>query len=202
MRTPNNSRAALSRLGAKIVAVLVVTACAGDATAPITPPASGFTPASAGKALIDATDGTYTFTIDPSRHQSLQIGQSHLDIPAGAICNLEDSGYGPKFWNQECVSEDEPVRITATVRGADTDHPRIDFQPALRFSPKTDVRLFMFVDNATTGDDWQILYCPTAGARCIDEAKSDPSLVAHVEGELVTRRIKHFSGYVVAERYF
>jgi len=43
------------------------------------------TPTGSALALVGAKDDKYTFTIDPSSEQSLEIGPNHLDIPANAI---------------------------------------------------------------------------------------------------------------------
>jgi hypothetical protein len=58
----------------------------------------------------------------------------------------------------------------------------------------------MVVDGMTSSVDSNILYCPSVGAPCIDESLTDSTLATHVQGQngrVVTRRIKHFSGYVV-----
>jgi hypothetical protein len=54
-------------------------------------------------------------------------------------------------------------------------------------------------DQATLDNSKVVKYCNEEG--CVNEALSDSSLVSHVDENnlLVFRRIKHFSGYVVAE---
>jgi hypothetical protein len=44
-----------------------------------------------------------------------------------------------------------------------------------------------------------VKYCNESG--CMDESLTDPSLISYVDtdSKVVFRRIKHFSGYVVAE---
>lgn len=205
MRLPTMARARASLFTTLAAAGVLLTACAGEPTAPTalgeSAAVSGMSPLSpvdASAALIGTRDGTYTFTVDPRKDQRLQMGFSALDIPAGAICRLSDSGYGAAYWNESCRSESRTMTITATVRNARSDHPRIDFEPALRFNPEKRVQLYMFVDKRSKSADWTILYCSTRdAASCVNEAKADPSLEARVLGMLVTRRIKHFSGYVV-----
>jgi hypothetical protein len=184
-----------------------VVACAADATAPtasssaaVRQPA-GLTPIAASHALVGAKDGVYTFTIDPSQDQSLEIGPNHLDIPARAICDIGESSYGPEFWDDRCKAEREIVTITAIVQGADSSHPRIDFEPALRFAPDKRVMLYMTLDARANKAEWaNIFYCATGSTSCVDEAKEDASLRTTVWDRLVFRRIKHFSGYIVLSR--
>ena len=183
-----------------LLATAGLAACAADATAPSS---STLSPTGASRSLVGATDGQYTFVIDPSREQSLEIGPNHLDVPASAICRLSDTSYGPEYWDDKCTPEENLVTITATVRNANTKHPRIDFEPALRFAPDKKVTLFMTLDDRIKRDDWStILYCSTTGrSHCVDEARRDRSLETSVRGHVVSRRIKHFSGYLVSGRY-
>jgi hypothetical protein len=197
MRTSKLARARLSIVTLLTVTGVSLAGCAGDATAPIAG-TSPLAPGGVSKALAGAGDGIYTFTVDPSKNQSLQIGASHLAIAGHAICRLSDSGYGAAFWDRKCHPEAALLTITAVVSNASSDHPRIDFQPALRFSPDKTVNLYMHVDAAATSTGWNVLYCSTTGLDgCVDESLGDGSLAVQVKGQLVTRRIKHFSGYVV-----
>jgi hypothetical protein len=181
----------------------IATGCAGDSTAPIAS-AGGSTlqPVAASHALVGATDGRYTFTIDPRKNQSLEIGPNHLDIPGNAICSLAETSYGPAYWNDRCKSERALVTITAIVSEANSDHPRIDFEPALRFAPDKSVMLYMRLDAKADRAEWaSIFYCTTAEkVSCVDESKKDRSLETSVKGETVFRRIKHFSGYIILTR--
>jgi hypothetical protein len=92
------------------------------------------------------------------------------------------------------------MTITAVVRNAATDHPSVEFQPALRFSPSRQVWLYMAVTNQATLDNTKVLwYCNET--ECFDESTTDADLKSYVDTKnfMVFRRIKHFSGYVVAE---
>jgi hypothetical protein len=93
----------------------------------------------------------------------------------------------------------EQVRAWLDAQG----HPRVDFTPNIRFVPSalpTNWVILTFADYAASLDPWyNILYCTTATSACYDESTTDPSLVTTrnpVTGR-VTRRIKHFSGYLV-----
>ena len=136
----------------------------------------------------------------PSIDQSLALGASHLDIPANATCDLATSSYGAAHWNDACVAQSAPFTITAIVRNAATDHPSVDFEPALRFSPDKNVGLYLYVSNDATLDASRVVkYCNASG--CVDESISDPSLASSVDlvNRVAFRRIKHFTGYVIAQ---
>lgn len=185
---------------------LMLAACAGEATAPVAPTlrtqerTSPFVPTDAQRALVGVVDGTYHFTVDPSQSQTLQLGASGLYIPANAICDLGTSSYGMGTWNDACAPQTAPMTITAVVRNAATDHPSVEFQPALRFNPQSNVNLYLYVTDQATLDNSKVLkYCNETG--CVDESLTDPDLISNVDvdNKVVFRRIKHFSGYVVAE---
>jgi hypothetical protein len=205
MRLPMMARYRITTLSALALAGVLLAGCAGESTRP---PAlqktsqvktSPFTPTAAEKALVGVSDGTYSFEIDPSQSQSLSLGASHLDIPANAVCDLATSSYGADHWDEACEPQTEAFTIIAVVRNAATDHPSVDFEPALRFSPDKDVNLYLHVtDQATLDASRVVKYCNADG--CVDESIADASLASSVdlENRVVFRRIKHFSGYVVA----
>ena len=206
MRLPMMARSRAKTLITLAAASLMLAACAGEATAPVAPTlrtqerTSPFVPTGAQRALVGVSDGTYTFTIDPSQTQTLQLGASGLYIPANAICDLTKSSYGMGTWNDSCSPQHDPITITAVVHNSATDHPSVEFQPALRFAPQKQVWLYMSVTNQATLDATKVLYyCNATG--CMDESQTDPDLTSYVDTTnfMVYRRIKHFSGYVVAE---
>ena len=189
-------------------ASLLLAGCAGEATAPsaaqpshaATLRTSPFVPTAAQRALVGVTDGSYSFTIDPSQAQLLQLGANGLYIPANAVCDLATSSYGTGTWNDSCALQTTPFTITAVVKNAATDHPSVEFQPALRFSPTTSTYLYLSVTNKATLDASKVmLYCNETS--CTDESLADSDLRSYVDSKnfMVFRRIKHFSGYVVAE---
>ena len=206
MRLPTMARSKAKTLIPLAAASLMLAACAGEATAPVAPTlrtqerTSPFVPTDAQRALVGVVDGVYTFNIDPTQTQMLKLGASGLYIPANSICELGSSSYGIGTWNDACESQTRPMAITAVVRNAATDHPSVEFQPALRFSPTKQVWLYMAVTNQATLDNTKVLwYC--SETTCMDESQTDSDLVSYVDKEhyMVFRRIKHFSGYVVAE---
>lgn len=206
MRLPTMARPNVPTLATLLVAGVLIAGCAGEVTAP---PAvqhqsqigtSPFVPTDAQKALGGLSDGTYSFRIDPEKAQTLALGASRLDIPADAVCKLGRSGYGPGHWDDECDTQEKRFTITAVVRNAATDHPSVNFEPALRFSPSKTVMLYLHVSNDATLDASRIVkYCN--GSKCIDESVTDASLLSRVDlvNRVVFRRIKHFSGYVISQ---
>ncbi|HEX5972522.1 MAG TPA: hypothetical protein VFY85_11385 [Gemmatimonadaceae bacterium] len=211
MRLPMMARSRVSLvplLTTVATASLLLAGCAGDATSPSAAQpktlsalrTSPFVPTDAQRALVGVADGTYTYEIDPTQAQSLTFGASHLDIPANAVCDLATSSYGVGTWNDSCEPQTQPFTITAVVRNADTDHPSVEFQPALRFNPQSNANLYLYVTDQATLDNTKVMYyCNETG--CVDEAQTDADLASNVdvENKVVFRRIKHFSGYVVAE---
>ena len=206
MRLPTMARSKAKTLIPLAAASLMLAACAGEATAPVAPTlrtqerTSPFVPTDAQRALVGVVDGVYTFNIDPTQTQMLKLGASGLYIPANSICELGSSSYGLGTWNDGCASQTRAITITAVVRNAATDHPSVEFQPALRFSPTKQAWLYMAVTDQATLDNTKVLwYCNET--TCMDESQTDSDLVSYVDREhyMVFRRIKHFSGYVVAE---
>ena len=162
-----------------------------------------YAPSEADKALIGVVDGTYSVTFDPTKKQSFALGPNHLDIPANGICNLVTSGYGAAYWDKPCTPQVLPVTLTVVIANAASDHPSINFYPAMRFNPSKTVNLFMYAPKVTPTDakNWLMSYCPDLGA-CFDESLTDTSLatVIDYDHDMLFRRVKHFSGYTVAER--
>lgn len=211
MRMPMMARSRMSLvplLTTVATASLLLAGCSGDATSPSAAQpkqlsvlkTSPFVPSGAQRALVGASDGTYTFQIDPTQAQSLQFGASHLDIPANAVCDLATSSYGVGTWNDACTAQTDTFTITAVVKNAATDHPSVEFEPALRFAPEANASLYLYVtDQASLDASKVVKYCNATG--CVDESIADPDLRSNVdvENKVVFRRIKHFSGYVVAE---
>jgi hypothetical protein len=208
MRKPMTARHYAQRLGLLAAVVSILSACNADSsTIPAATPTDGQTtilnPGAPSSQLYGVDDGVYVVTFDPKRDQNFSSGKNSLVIPGNAVCDLETSGYGAEFWDAPCTPEKDPVTMTITIKNSNTDHPLMDFQPAMRFNPAKTVQLSLFVKKATQSDatNWIMLYCSMIpGERCIDESLTDPSLVSMVDrrAHLVFRRIKHFSGYVIA----
>jgi hypothetical protein len=195
--------------------VVASSACSTDATSPLplaAPESAGLSkgglPDGKAKPVDGTTDddsSTYVIQVDPRRDNYLQFGAHSLWLPAHSICDPATSSYGMGTWDLECSPLTKKITITAKVRSASGGLPRIDFEPALRFNPRRTVYLNLTVKGrqAQQAVAMGILYCPTSAAKfCVDESLTDPSLVTVLDrpDKLVYRRIKHFSGYLVAER--
>ena len=188
------------------------SACSVDATSPLplaVPERAGSSRGLAGPPKSNGSDddsssSTFTFRIDPSRDNLLRMGAHALWLPASAICDPSLTSYGTAFWNDGCTPLASPVTIIAKVRGASAGLPRVDLEPELRFNPRTSVYLTFAVKGkqAEKMASMRILYCATSAVNaCVDEALGDPSLKSVLDRpeRTVFRRIKHFSGYLVAE---
>lgn len=207
MRMPMQARPIASRL--TLLAALFLGACSNEVTSPAaTAPtraieaSSMFVPTAAQKALIGVVDGTYAVVFDPTRAQSFALGPNRLDIPANAVCNLLTSGYGAGYWNRSCLPQTLPVTLTVVIKNSQSDRPEVQFFPAMRFDPTKSVQLFMYAPKVSRDDakNWLMLYCADKGG-CTDESATDADLTTFIDytNNVLFRRVKHFSGYVVAE---
>ncbi len=188
--------------------VVASSACSTDATSPVpiaAPESAGFSKGPSTPS--DTEDGDYTFTIDPRRDNYLTFGAHSLWLPANSVCDPATSSYGMGTWSDACSPLTTSLTITAKVRSASGGLPRVDFEPALRFNPATAAYLTFTVKgkSAKVAAEVRVLYCPNSTSKdCFDEALVDPSLQTVLDrpNKMVYRRIKHFSGYLVAERGF
>jgi hypothetical protein len=212
--------------------VVASSACSTDSLDQATGPRS-MVPAAAnrdsggssfGSAFPDMSkDGTYIVNIDPNVANTLVMGVNKLEIPAGAVCDLAITNYGPSFWNAPCAPQTRAMQLTVTISSSGDSGSSIDFNPSLRFNPASNVMLTLSAPSVSVQDakDWVILYCPSAtswtsgngsggagtggGDKCVNEALNDKDLKTfiHYDAKQLSRRIKHFSlyraGYTVAE---
>ena len=207
MLMPTKARAVVTRFTLIVIATLL-GACSGEVTGPAAEPqraieaTSMFVPSASAKALIGVADGTYVFSFDPDDDQSIKLGPNRLDIPKDAICKLDSSGYGAAYWDRPCSPEGRQVTLTVIIKNAASSKPSIDFFPAMRFNPKKNVQLYMYAPRVSRDDakNWLMLYCPDRG-KCVDESLTDSDLTTYIDypNNILFRRIKHFSGYTVAE---
>ncbi|CAN5915723.1 hypothetical protein BH11GEM1_BH11GEM1_00990 [soil metagenome] len=199
----------IAAIGLLVASGTLIGACAGEVTAPraaSVESTSMFVPSAAAKALIGVADGVYKVTFDPKHDQAIALGPNTLSIPENAVCDLATSGYGADYWNRSCKPETKLINLVITIKGASSAHPSMDFAPAMRFNPalKDDVvQLFMYAPHVSKDDakNWLMFYCPDKG-KCVDESLTDNSLVTSIDrkNNMLFRRVKHFSGYTVAER--
>lgn len=179
---------------------LTIAACRDVATAPtqqhIAPSAPNYNRTPSG----EISSGT--FVIDPSVSQTAYLSGIHsVSFPAGSVCDMSVSSYGPSEWDRPCTPATSKITISFRSWYDSDGEPMVEFQPALRFVPTKTVTLQLkykgtdaFVAHPT------ILYCADGSPICIDESLTDATLVTQysMNGHIVSRRIKHFSGYVVS----
>jgi hypothetical protein len=150
---------------------------------------------------IKADTQSTLLVFDPAQGGQYSLGNGNkLYIQPGGICDL-GSEYGPAAWDLPCKLADLPVVIVARTWYDASQHPHVEFSPALRFVPRDDgssAELWLN-DKAAADDDASVIrYCDEL--KCYDESAGDRSLATlHDKSQgFVFRRIKHFSGYQVS----
>jgi len=155
-------------------------------------------------ATLTMTDTVnFSFVVNPAAYQSVYLGAGNsVRFPAGSVCDPASS-YGTSEWDNACTPATDPITVTASAWLDSLGHPRVDFGNHLRFVPSSDPLQWVtltFTDLAAALDpSSDILYCTTAYSACVSELSGDATLVTvknPVTG-VVTRRIKHFSGYLM-----
>lgn len=200
----------LVRWGAALTLVgMAMTACSETPSAP-----QQGKSASAPGAVFDQTSGnkgigrknpnfvgySVTFTVDPTRDQTFSAANYRISFPAGSICDPATSGYNPTLWDTDCAALTQPITITAQV---DVKHGHIwaDFSPSLRFVPSKTV-LLTLIDAAPLPSlsSPTILWNRPSDGKWVEEGAYDPSMrsTADFGANSVTRRLKHFSGYLLS----
>jgi hypothetical protein len=136
-------------------------------------------------------------------------GNNAVVIPAHAICDPATSSYGPGTWDSSCKALEGSLKIHAEVR-TQGGRTWVDFSPSLRFVPSSNqsnwAYIYIFSPGAKGAADlgkFNILYASTIGGNTVDESLQDATLRTYVDTRLgiVTRRIKHFSGYTSSGFY-
>jgi hypothetical protein len=147
------------------------------------------------------------FTVTPSGGM-FSLGNNAVYFPANSICDPATSSYGPDQWDAPCTPLDHDIAFHAEVR-RDTVSGQtwVDFTPAVRFVPTNDpnqtVWMLMKAGVDVTDANYVGLamqWMPTGSPDlAVDEASTDSSLKTYVdiERDVVFRRVKHFSGYIV-----
>ena len=149
-----------------------------------------------------------TFVVDPTVTQTYKFGNHSVRFPAYSICDPATSGYGESLWDTSCTPLAAPITITATWSNRH-GHAYVDFQPALRFVPAAAgdtanyVLLTLNENNnsvVSTSGGYTILWQRPSDGMWVDEGAFDASEQALIDqnGNNVSRRIKHFSGYNVS----
>lgn len=175
------------------VALAIVGACADNNAVAPTPAAPVFV----APANFLQVGSSITFRVDNAYGTVQRLDDHVISMPAGAICDLATSGYGPEYWGKSCTPMRGSITVTATVLEGPDGAPYIDFQPAMRFAPNKEVVLF-FKDSQNGTKNLAVNYCTNLGV-CYDESLTNPALKPfRVNSYIVGRRLAHFSGYVIA----
>ena len=152
------------------------------------------------------TDNVLTFTVDPNVSRTYAFGENWVYFPARSICDPSSSGYGIGMWDTPCTALRQPVDVTVhwSNKGG---HAYARFSPDLRFVP-ADARsvsrwvILSLHDHKRIRElsDYAILYDAGGSAGWLDESITDKTLRAWIDPlhNSVVRRVKHFSGYMVA----
>jgi hypothetical protein len=141
--------------------------------------------------------GSTTIVYDPAVAQVYSIPGGHkISFGVAAVCDPALSTYGVTEWDKPCAPLSAPISITATAWNDANGHPYVEFQPALRFVPGSEVILFLKDKDAADNPASTIEWCDASG-QCVDESVSQPSVITKrdTRNGVVYRLIKHFSGY-------
>ena len=201
-----------------LTAIVLAAACSDTATAPPAAARPRLTFGSYEQWLLDnggvsrdgrgrknKTDSGWTqdFTIDPTQPSTIKAGDHVVQFPANAICDHATSGYGEDQRDAPCTPLQSPITLHVSW-SSKYGHAYIDFQPALRFVPTSDPSQFVTLTMKDYYDldpayHYPIYWQRPSDGMWVDESVSDQSLWADndVQGNRVTRRLKHFSGYLV-----
>jgi len=211
----------LVRWGTALAAALVVAACSDTATAPPSAPAArprlsdkqfeqwllsngGVSRDGRGRDNKTNDVNSQDFVVDPTRAATIRAGDHVVKFPANSICDPATSGYGEDMWDAPCTPLSTPITIHATW-SSKYGHAFIDFQPALRFVPTSDPSQYVTISmkdywDINTAYPYPIYWQRPSDGEWVDESMFDPSMSAVMDlpGNRVSRRLKHFSGYLLA----
>lgn len=154
-----------------------------------------------------ATDSlSADFTVTPSGGMFV-LGSNAVFFPDHAICDPETSSYGPGHWDDPCEPLDRPIDFHAEVRRDENGQRWVDFTPAVRFVPTDDANQTVWMmmktgvdvtaeNYGSFGMEWLPNGTPDVQ---VHEASDDSDLKSYVDldRDIVFRRVKHFSGYIV-----
>lgn len=203
------------RSGALLVVLAAATACSD---APMAPRAAQERPTfdvqtlqptdyrgGPGGGLSQGDSNTTVLTIDPNVSRTYAFGQSWIYFPAHSICDPASAGYGIGLWDTPCTPVTQPVKVTVkwTSRGG---YAYAVFSPEIRFVPADAKSISRWVILSLHSQKklhdlsaYNILYAADNNT-WVDESATDPTLRAWLDPlhNSVYRRVKHFSGYMVA----
>ena len=158
-----------------------------------------------GRGRPNKTDSVWTkdFVVDPTQPAQIKLGDHVVSLPANSICDPATSGYGQDLWDTPCTPLQTPITIHAAWNSK-LGHAFVQFSPDLRFVPTSDPSQYVtitmkdYVQLDSTAR-YPIYWLRPSDSTWVDEGLVDSSEnpVMDVQGNKVTRRLKHFSGYLV-----
>jgi hypothetical protein len=168
----------------------------------------GYGTSGSGDAASLATDdNSITLRIDPNVSRTYAFGGNWIYFPARSICDPATSGYGPTLWDSPCTPLTQPIDVTVKY-SSKGGYSFATFSPELRFVPADARSVYRWVilslhtqRKLHALDNYSILYCWNDS--WIDESLNDSTLRAWLDplNNSVVRRVKHFSGYMLAAAY-
>lgn len=146
------------------------------------------------------------FTVTPTGGMFV-LGKHAVYFPANSICDPATSSYGPGEWDAPCTPLATDMKFHAEIRGSETGETWIDFTPAVRFVPTDDpnqkVWAIMNVGTDITRENYTrfaMHWTPESSTDIVvNEGARDETLRTYIDltNDIVFRRVKHFSGYLV-----
>ena len=210
------------RCSALLVALAAATACSDAPVAPSAPERPAFDidalqPESVRGAQGNKTalaggdmDNVLTLKVDPNVSRTYAFGDNWVYFPARSICDPATSSYGVGTWDMPCTALRQAISVTVhwSNKGG---HAYARFSPELRFVPAEAWNVSRWVilslhDHKRIREvgDYKILSDAGGSIGWIDESLTDQTLRAWIDPlhNSVVRRVKHFSGYMVAAGAF
>src|ERR1051325_611108 len=189
-------------------AAFFVVSCNGDSTTYVrsTPPIIGNSPALAALAIPPSVD----FVIPAAGGDVTLFGVYKLSVPANAVCDPNaqntQAGYAAAAWDAPCTVTTSHQTVHATVKWSN-NALWVDFSPALRFDPAATVTLstnilaplVAYNGAGSPGMMAPFRYAYSIDGATVSDAGADPTLRGHasLSTGAVSRRVKHFSGYMI-----
>ena len=153
-------------------------------------------------------ENVLTFKIDPNVASTYAFGENWIYFPARSICDPSTSGYGAGLWDAPCAALNQPINVTVkwSSKGGysyATFSPQLRFVPANAQSPSRWVVLSLHTQKKLHASDLYSILYDAGNKGWVDETPSDATLRAWLDPlhNSVVRRIKHFSGYMLAAAY-
>lgn len=158
-----------------------------------------------GRGRPNKTDSVWTkdFVVDPTQPSQVKLGDHLVSFPAYSICDPATSGYGPDVWDTPCTPLQTPITIHASWNSK-LGHAFIQFSPDLRFVPTSDPSQYVTITMKDlvpldSTARYPIFWLRPSDSTWVDEGAVDATEnpVMDLNGNKVSRRLKHFSGYLV-----